>query len=366
MHLEWLELRAFRCYESLSFRPDPGVNVLVGPNGAGKTSVLEGVAYLSGLRSFRRSPDVALIREGADGSIVRGGISRASGELRIEVEIPAGGRRRILVNGKRPRRHSDVAVEVPLVAFLPDDLDMVKRGPALRRDYVDELGEHLSPSIGANRTEYEKALRQRNSLLRSDRGRMDPLALDVWDERVAETGARVLRDRLSIISRLVPLLEASYHTLGGGGRLTVEYVSSWAGPVDAAAPPGEEAVAAMLRDALEARRPRDLDQRTTTAGPHRDEPTMLLDARPTRTQASQGEQRSVALAMRLAAYRLLRDRHDVAPILLLDDVFSELDATRAAAVMELLPRGQVFVTSARDDDIAVDGPRWTVGDGRVT
>ena len=365
MHLGWLELRAFRSYEELSFQPEPGVNILVGDNGAGKTNVLEAIGYLSALKSFRRSPDVALVRNGDDLAIVRGGFERASGELRIEVEIPASGRRRILVNAKRPRRHSDVANEVPLVAFLPDDLDLVKRGPALRREYVDDLGARLSPTVGANLTEYEKAVRQRNSLLRQDGRYADPLTLDAWDEQIAAAGALVLVDRLGVIDRLLPALVDAYGKLGGGGEIAVAYESSWAGAVHPADPPDHDQAAGRLLAVLGERRGRDMDQKTTTAGPHRDEPTLALDGRPTRSQASQGEQRSLALAMRLAAYRLLRDRHDTSPILSLDDVFSELDMTRASAVLELLPAGQVFVTTAREDEVPVEGRTWHVAEGSV-
>ena len=158
-------------------------------------------------------------------------------------------------------------------------------------------------------------------MLRRDGRSTDPIALDAWDEQHAVAGARVLRDRLKLMVRLMPVVAESYATLGSGGSLTVSYVSSWAEDVDPAAPPGEDEAAASLRKALSTRRARDLDQKTTTTGPHRDEPALLLDERPTRSQASQGEQRSVAVALRLAAYRLLRERHGTAPILLLDDVF---------------------------------------------
>lgn len=365
MYLEWLDLSGYRSYDELAFRPDPGVNVLVGDNGSGKTNVLEAIGYLSSLRSFRGSPDAALVASGAEMAILRGGMLRDAGELRIEVEIPTSGRRRILVNGKRPVRHSDVAAEVPLVAFLPDDLDLVKRGPAQRREYLDGLGGQLAPSVGAHLQEFEKAVRQRNALLRQEGRLADPLTLDVWDERVAAAGAAVLVDRLGLVRRLVPQLQDAYRQLGGGGVLEVQYVSSWSDRVDPDDPPSTSEAAEALRRALGQRRSRDLDQRTTTTGPHRDEPMFLLEMRATRTQASQGEQRSVALGLRLAAYRLLHERHGTAPILLLDDVLSELDPTRSAAVMRLLPAGQVFVTSARNDETEVSGRRWRVVEGKV-
>jgi DNA replication and repair protein RecF len=366
VRLDWLELREFRSYEHLEFRPDPGVNVLVGDNGTGKTNVLEAIAYLSALRSFRRAPDGAMIRSDGDDAIIRGSFLRESGEVRVEVEIPAGGRRRVLLNGKRPKRHADVPAEVPVVAFLPDDLDLVKRGPALRREYVDDLGAHLTPTVGADQADYEKVLRQRNSLLRREGRMADLLTLEVWDERLAEAGSRLLVNRLTLLDRLSPVLQAAYTTVGGPeGKLSASYESAWAGSVAADAPRHDTPYVPHLREALGARRERDLDQRTTTTGPHRDEPVLRLDGRDLRTQASQGEQRSAALSLRLAAYRLLEHRHGRPPILVLDDVFSELDRSRVAGVLELLPRGQVFVTTARDDEVPVEGRRWSVGEGSV-
>lgn len=367
MRLSWLELSGFRSYGSLEFRPDPGLNVLVGPNGSGKTNVIEAIGYLSSLRSFRGSPDAALVRDGEDRAVVRGGFARETGELRVEVEIPGAGRRRILVNGKRPRRNSDVAAEVPLVAFLPDDLDLVKRGPGLRRSYLDDLLASLSTTAGADLTEYDRTLRQRNSLLRAEGRTVGEAELAVWDERLSDLGGRVLAHRLRLVERTAPLLGEAYAAVGGdSGRVEWRYRASWHAPwgeiVDPA--PAED-LGSRLRAALGDRRRRDLDQRTTTAGPHRDDPALVLEGRDVRTMASQGEQRSVALALRLVAYHLLEDRHDRPPILLLDDVFSELDPQRSHRVVELLPRGQVFVTTARDDEVPAGGRRWRVAPGRV-
>ena len=363
MYLSWLELRDFRSYSHLDFRPDPALNVLIGDNGAGKTNVLEAIGYLSRLGSFRSAPDLALVRTGSDAAVVRGGIERAAGELKVEVELPEGGRRRILVNGKRPRRNSEVAVEVPLVAFLPDDLDMIKRGPSLRRGYVDEVAGHLSPAAGADQAEYDKILRQRNRYLRDHGHHGDPVTLDVWDERLAAVGGRLAANRVEVLERLAPHLAGGYAAVASGDEsagLRAEYAAWWLDDDTSA-----ESAAGALLAALRERRPRDLDQRTTTVGPHRDEVELSLGERPTRTHASQGEQRSVALAMRIGAFLLLEERHGKPPILLLDDVFSELDASRSAGVIELLPMGQVFVTSARHDEVPMAGRRWRVGAGGV-
>ena len=366
MHLGWLELRDFRSYRELEFRPEQGINVLVGRNGAGKTTVLEGIGYLSTLRSFRGSPDTALIRSGESAAVVRGGFERRSGESRVEVEIPEGGRRRVLFNAKRPKRFADVSAELPLVAFLPDDLDLLKRGPAGRRAYLDDLIARLLPSAGADLGDFEKTLRQRNGLLRNEGRNVDLLTLEVWDERLAISGSRLLTHRLRLLDRIAPVLADAYRTVGGAEALAFSYQAGWLGPVDASISRDPSDHVATLRAALGERRPRDLDQRTTTVGPHRDDPGLLIDGRDARTQASQGEQRSAALALRIAAYRALEARHDRPPILLLDDVFSELDPQRAAGVLDLLPHGQVFVTTAREDEVPIEGRRWNVREGEVT
>ncbi len=369
MHLAWLELDRFRSYERLRFEPDPGINVLIGRNGAGKTNILEAVGYLSMQKSFRRTPDSALVRAGDERAVIRGGFGDTSGTFDIAVEIPLSGRRQVLVNGKRPNRLSDVAITAPMVAFLPDDLDLVKRGPTLRREYLDDLGAQLVPTVGADQREYEKAVRQRNSLLRQDGRNTDPMSLDVWDVRVAESGGRVLANRIKLLGRLCDRLTAAYRTVGGSPRETLLpfYGSSWVdvGEIQDGMEPGFEGYASRLLKALEERRGRDMEMRSTSAGPHRDDPGFRLDGRDVRVQASQGEQRSVALSLRVAAYQLLDQRHGRPPILLLDDVFSELDPGRADGVTELLPLGQVFVTSARDDEVPEMGKRWRVTNGML-
>jgi len=365
VHLAWTVLRDFRSYREVDFRPDPGVNVLVGDNGAGKTNILEAIGYLSTLRSFRRAPDTALVRDGAAEGIVRGGFTRPTGEVKVEVEVPATGRRRILLNGKRPARHSLVAAEVPLVAFLPDDLDLVKRGPALRREYLDDLVGRLAPAAGADLAEYEKAVRQRNALLRQEGRNADRMTIDAWDERIATLGSRILSHRLSLLDGLTPAIEHAYRTVGGDSVVAWRYRSSWAGEEATGASRDPAAHAALLLEVLASRRDRDMDQRTTSAGPHRDDVVFLIDGRDSRIQASQGEQRSIALSLRLASYSALESFHGEAPMLLLDDVFSELDARRSAGVMELLPRGQVFVTTAREDEVPVSGRTWRVAEGGI-
>jgi DNA replication and repair protein RecF len=365
VRLSWIELTDFRCHESLRVEPDSGVNVFVGDNGSGKTSLLEAVGYLASLVSFRRSPDAALVRLGSEGAVIRGEFSSSTGASLVEVEIPGAGRRRVLLNGKRAAGRAAVAESVALVAFLPDDLDLVKRGPAYRREYLDDLAAQLWPAAAVEQSEYERAVMQRNALLRRDGRQSDPTTLDVLDDRVARLGGAVLARRLATASLVAPTVEQLYGELGEvPARVSFSYAA--AGLEDVPNRAGAEELAALLAPALAAARRGDLERRTTTVGPHRDDVDVVLDDRDARTRASQGEQRSVALGLRLAAYRVLAERRSTAPVLLLDDVFSELDARRSARLVERLPQGQVFVTSARSEEVPLVGMRWRVAAGMVT
>ncbi len=363
MWLTWLELDGWRNYTTVSWQPDAGVNVLVGPNGAGKTSILEAIGYLSAIRSFRGTGDEGLVGAGADRAVIRGGFAKAAGESRVEVEIPRRGRRRVLVNGKRPPRLATVAAQFPVVAFLPDDLELVKGSGSIRRGFLDDLGSRLSPAYGATVAEYEAVLRQRNALLRQDGPAVDVVALQVWDERLVTMATTLWAERVELIDELAPVLgEAHDKVAAGTATLAVGLEPAWGDRrhvVDAGSFDAGDA-AGRLAEALIDRRRRELEQRTTTVGPHRDEVRLALAGRPLRTEASQGEQRSVAVGLRLASYRMLAEHHGHAPILLLDDVFSELDVLRTAAVMDLLPQGQVLVTTTRHDEKNVVGRRWDV------
>ena len=361
MYLTWLELSDFRAYDKLRFEPEPGMNVLVGENGAGKTSILEAVGYLGMMKSFRAVPDAALVRDGAAAAVIRGGLAGGATELTVEVEIPHSGRRSVLANTKRPKRLTDMLAAVPVVAFLPDDLDVIKRSAARRREYLDDLASRLWPQAGADLSDYDKALRQRNALLRHAGRAADVYTLDALESRLADAGARVLDHRRTVATQLQEPLMHAYEVVGGSGVLRWAYRSTW-GSEGAT---GIEALTMTLRTSLLERRAKDLEIRTTTVGPHRDEPELLLDGRSTRVRASQGEQRTVALSLRLGAYRLIEEIRGQTPVLLLDDVFSELDVNRASRVLSLMPHGQIFVTTAREDEVPAAGRRWSVRDGKI-
>ena len=364
MELGWLELTGYRCYPEISLQPAPGVNVFVGDNGSGKTSLLEAIGYLASLKSFRRSPDGSLVGKGAESAIIRGEFVAGERILRVEVEIPEEGRRRVLVNGKRPAGRAEVISAVPLVAFLPDDLDLVKRSPSYRREYLDDLAAALWPAAGAEQADYERTLRQRNTLLRNEGRHADGATLDVWDERLSDLGAAVLSRRMDLLERLEPRLSALYADLGEVVEsLGTRYESAALGVLGLADLPG---LKEQLAEALAAARHGDMERRVTTVGPHRDEIVFLISDRDLRTRASQGEQRTVALGLRVAAYELMREVRGATPVLVLDDVFSELDPGRSRRLVDKLPGGQVFISTAREEEVPVVGTRWTVAGGLVT
>jgi DNA replication and repair protein RecF len=361
VRLNWLELHGFRSYPSLRFVPEQGCNLVVGENAAGKTNLLEAIGYLGSLRSFRGAPERAMIDWGATELVVRGEVGGRDRLALIEVELPRDGRRRALANRKRLARTVEVLDHMRVVAFVPEDLNVIKRGPGERRAFLDGVACQLWPAAAAEQAEYERLLRHRNALLREHRP--DQVGLEAWEVRLAEAGGRLVQRRAGAARLTVERANPLYEDLAGTDEgLSWGYRSSWGGSL------GDEAgpeLVARLEEALRSTRSKDLERGTTGVGPHRDEPVVLLNGRDARTSASQGEQRSLLLALRLGTARAVEERMGEPPILLLDDVFSELDAKRAAGLVDLLPPTQIFITSARAEEVPIDCRRWTVGSGAV-
>lgn len=362
MRVDWVSLIDFRSYRDLNWHPDRGVNLLIGPNGAGKTNVLEAVAYLGTLRSFRSAPDQGLIHDDASAAVIRSALLGEERERLIEIEIPRTGSRRTQVDKSRLRRTADLLGVLRVVSFLPDDLDLVKRGPAYRRDLLDEIAVQLWPAAHLDQSEFERALRQRNAFLRQ--GIEDEATLSVWDSRLAQAGGRVLARRSRVISTLADRLTQTYREISGSdATASFVYKSSWSAEL------GDSSAAELgdrLADSLEMSRRVDYERRMTTVGPHRDEPTFAIDGHDSRIHGSQGEQRSLALAVKMAAHQAVATAIGESPILLLDDVFSELDPDRANALAGTLPPDtQTLITSARPEDVPISGQVWKVGDGMV-
>ncbi len=336
MLVEQLWLTDFRCYEQAHIALPPGLTVILGENGEGKTTVLEAVSYLASLESFRGAPNEAMVREGADVATVRAHVEREGREVLLEAEIRVAGRGRMQVNRQPLRRRADLLGVLQVSVFSPEDLAIVKGGPAGRRRFLDDVLTGLNPMHDSVRVEVDRVLKQRNALLKQARGRLTreiATTLDVWDEKLAASGEALGKARVEVIELLRgPLGDAYDAVSGGSGEIGVAYLSTWA--------PG-----GLLR-ALVDNRQEDLRRGQSQVGPHRDDVVLTISGLPSRTHASQGEQRSLALALRLASHRVLTVAHGTAPVLLLDDIFSELDPGRAAALLDNLPHDQVLLTSA--------------------
>ncbi|MEZ5144481.1 MAG: DNA replication/repair protein RecF [Acidimicrobiales bacterium] len=336
MQLRRLWLRDFRSYAEAEVPFGPGLTAIVGANGEGKTNLLEAIAYLATLGSFRGAPTEALVRTGATEAVVRAEGEREGRQVLVEAEVAAGGRGRVQVNKQRLRRARDLLGYVRVTVFSPDDLELVKGGPEQRRRYLDATLVALHPRHDAVQRDLERILRQRNALLRQAGGRLTAeveTTLDVWDDKLATTGAALAHARQALVDDLGPLLAAAYVQVARRDTpVTATYRGAWQ----------EAGLATALADA----RRDDLRRGVTTVGPHRDELGLRIDGLPARTHASQGEQRSLAWALRLASHLLVRDAVGSAPVLLLDDVFSELDPGRSQGLLDGLPAGQTVLTTA--------------------
>ena len=336
--LERLWLTDFRSHAQIDLMFDRGVTALVGPNGSGKTNIVEAIAWLATMRSFRGAPTEALVKSGADRSIVRAQLKSDNRELLLEAELPRTGRARVQLNRQRVQRTGDLLGVLPVTVFAPDDLEMVKGSPGERRNYIDDVVVGLHPRNETVRGQVDMVLKQRNALLKSVHGRLDgdaAFTLDVWDTKLAAVGDELGALRAAALERLKPRITSSLESVAGESHdVAVRYVAPWH--------------ETGLGEALIAARKDDVRRGVTTVGPHRDELEIILNGMPARTQASQGEQRSLALALRLAGHELVRTTTGVAPLLVLDDVFSELDDERSAALVAALPSGQTLLTSAVD------------------
>lgn len=362
MRLDWLTLAGFRSYVQLEWEPDPGVNVIVGHNGAGKTNLLEAVGYLGSLRSFRSAPDHALVGFDFDQAYIRGQVTSEPAQALIELELRRRGGRQARVNTQRLARAADLLGHVRFVTFLPEDLDIVKRGPSHRRDFLDATAVQLWPASHLDQADFERALRQRNAFLKQyDR---DEVTLGVWDERLAQAGGKVMARRARTVDAIAGHISTVHADISGSdASVRFEYTSGWKGELDPKVSPSE--FSQRLIDALGEARKRDRERRVTTVGPHRDEPVLMLNDHDSRYHASQGEQRTLTLSLRVASHRSITDLIDRAPILLLDDVYSELDPDRSAALTRSLPLAQTLVTTADPKDVPLEGVPWNISDGRL-
>ncbi|MGH2752316.1 MAG: DNA replication/repair protein RecF [Actinomycetota bacterium] len=372
MRVDQLEVEDFRNYKRARVELADGVNLVVGRNAQGKTNLLEAVHCLSGLGS-PRAADAALVREGAERALLHAQVTRSFGEivsgrprnersLAVDLEIRPGRGTRALVNKTLVSGARALGALTTSVFFGPDELSLIKGSPDGRRRFLDELVVKLRPARDGMRREWERVLRQRNSLLKTaPRSKAGALpTLDVWDDSLCRIGAAVTAARLEVLAGLLPCALKRYEAVAGAGRIDLSYVSSWVDPdfADAAlrepSTIDEAALSDMLKRGIETLRSRELERGVSLIGPQRDDVGVLLQASadtPTmleaRTYASQGDQRTTALALKLAEHDLLTERLDDRPLLLLDDVFSELDPSRRRWLGDAVRSvGQVLVSSA--------------------
>jgi DNA replication and repair protein RecF len=382
-----LQLLDFRSYGEVDLALEPGASAFLGRNGQGKTNLVEAVDYLSQLASHRVATDAPLVRSGADRAVVRAAVVREGREATLEIEINPGRSNRARVNRSPLPRPRELLGLVRTVVFSPEDLTLVKGDPSERRRFLDDLLVLRTPRLAGVRSDYDRVLRQRNSLLktaaaarRGSSGEASALStLEVWNAHLARTGAELLGERLALVEELRPYLGKAYETVARGASrddAEMEYRPSFDLPpelVEQAAQPRVRtgALVDALLEAVAERRNEELDRGVSLVGPHRDELALTLgtpQARlPVKGYASHGESWSFALALRLASYDLLRADGDD-PILILDDVFAELDTERRAQLADLVSGAeQVLVTAAVAADVpeSLTGVRYLVGEGEV-
>ncbi|WP_026174199.1 DNA replication/repair protein RecF [Effusibacillus pohliae] len=343
MRLQTLELRDFRNYRSLSLRLSPQVTIFVGQNAQGKTNILESVLLLALAKSHRAGRDAEMIRWGAESAWVSGKVERSRRTYSLDLNIFERGKK-VRVNGVEKRKISDFIGHLNVVLFAPEDLLLVKGGPQVRRRFLDiELGQ-MSPQYLHNLSRYQKVLQQRNNILkdseRVDSGLLGTLA--VWDEQLVEYGTKIIRKRLEFVDKLQQFsAEIHKRITSGGEELTLEYKCSLLQQGDS-----PDALADRFRAQLAVRQKDDFRRGSTSVGPHRDDIEVRIDGKDVQTYGSQGQQRTAALSIKLAEIELIRHEVGEYPVLLLDDVLSELDEMRQLHLLDGMgERVQTLITT---------------------
>jgi DNA replication and repair protein RecF len=378
VHVAQLSLHDFRSYDDVDLELGPGVTALIGSNGQGKTNIVEAIDYLSALSSHRVATDAPLVRFGCEQAVVRASVVREERAALLEIEINPGRSNRARVNRSPLPRARELLGLVRTVVFSPEDLALVKGDPSERRRFLDDLLVQRAPRYAGVRADYDRVLKQRNALLKSARanarGRRAPdehfeSTLGVWNDQLARVGAELLAARLALVDQLRPHVATAYADVAresSNNTAAIAYQPSFDLPY-ALAPEREVLVGAMAAE-LRRRQSEEVERGVSLVGPHRDELVLSLGPMPVKGYASHGESWSFALALKLASYSLLKQGGDD-PILILDDVFAELDTDRRDRLAELVAGAeQVLVTAAVPADVpsALAGARFNVADGKVT
>jgi DNA replication and repair protein RecF len=375
VYVRHLQLGSFRSWQRVDLALGPGPTVFVGRNGEGKTNLVEAVGYLATMGSHRVSSDAPLVRHGDAQAVIRAALRRGDRELLVEIEINPGRANRVQLNrGPLPRPRELLGV-VRTVLFAPEDLALVRGDPTERRRFLDELLVTRTPRLAGVRSDYDRVLKQRNALLKTARlARGKAIeTLDVWDGHLTDVGGQLLAARLQLVADLAPHMASAYADVAGtdavaaglGYSSTVPLAGDGAALEPAAALPTAAELTAAMRERVAERRNDELDRGMTLVGPHRDDMVIHLGPVPAKGFASHGESWSLALALKLATFALLRAEGED-PILILDDVFATLDAQRRAALASVARSAeQTLITAAVVDDVPAElrGVRVEVGDG---
>jgi DNA replication and repair protein RecF len=376
VYVRHLSLVDFRSYPAAEVALEPGVSVLIGPNGQGKTNLVEALVYLATLGSHRVAADAPLVRQGAEQAVVRGAVVRDDRELLVEIEISPGRANRARLGRAPLPRPRDILGVLRTVLFAPEDLSLVKGDPSDRRRFLDDLLVARSPRYAGVRADYDRVLKQRNALLKTAGAARragsagDLRTLDTWDAHLARYGSELLAGRLELVELLRPLVDKAYDAVSQGtGPAVIDYRCSLDADLGADLDHGADraVLAAALLAELARLRTQEVERGVSLVGPHRDELVLSLGPFPARGYASHGECWSYALALRLASYDLLR-ADGAEPVLILDDVFAELDVGRRERLAELVGGAeQLLVTAAVVGDVpdVLQGGRFDVADGQV-
>jgi len=371
MHVSHLSLSDFRSWSALELELAPGTTALVGPNGQGKTNIVEALLYVATLASHRVSTDAPLVRQGCERAVVRVRVEREDRPTLVELELNPGRANRARINKGPVPRAREVLGLLRTVLFAPEDLSLVRGDPSERRRFLDDLLVSRAPRFGGVRSDYERVLKQRNALLKTAflarrGGGGDMRTLDVWDAHLARSGADLLAARLDLVDDLAPLVERAYREVSKGSGETALFYRSSLGEALPESHDRAQLAPALLSE-LARVRPQEIERGVSLVGPHRDDLVLSLGAMPVKGYASHGEGWSVALALRLASYELLR-ADGGEPVLVLDDVFAELDTGRRDRLAKLVQGAeQVLVTAAVPADVpqVLAGCRYDVHDGSV-
>jgi DNA replication and repair protein RecF len=364
MWVRSLAVEDFRSYEKADVEWEPGAVVLCGPNGRGKTNLVEAVGYAAGLTSHRVSTDAALVRVGQDRAVVRLGVVVAGRDITIDLQINPGRANQVRVNGAPLPRSRDVLGTFRCVTFAPEDLRLAKGEPVDRRRFLDGLIVQAAPRYAAVRADFDKALKQRNALLRAGTGMAKAdfaASLQVWNDRYLPAAAELTWGRINAVRRLSEPMTAAYRAISPvPDTCAIEYLSATPGLAEATS---VAELSELLAAAMAERQAEELRRGSTAVGPHRDDLAIRLNDMPARTHASHGESWSLALGLRLASFAVLSDIGQEPPVLILDDVFAELDQQRRSRLVTAIASAeQVLVTAAVETDVPAElvGQHWNV------